>query len=83
MERGRFFMSRIRLNKPKDIRREVERRKVNQVNEDDNLTIGEKVKIITPLLNTSLRAMQQIEVIERLERIENYIQEQKGDGSSG
>jgi hypothetical protein len=69
-------MSRIRLNKPKDIRREVER-KVNQVNEDDNLTIGEKVKIITPLLNTSLRAMQQIEVIERLERIENYIQEQK------
>ena len=70
----RTYKTQIRIVEPKDVRK-VAQRCINELMFDgDGMTVS-KAKAISTLLNTSLRAMEQAELLEKMESIENMMEE--------
>ncbi|MBG9841232.1 hypothetical protein ABE30_27515 [Bacillus tropicus] len=70
-------MKNIRLNKPRDVLRELNRH-INAVRNDEGMSVDQKARTIGYLSEKVIKAMQVGDIAERLERIEQIVNEREG-----
>ncbi len=67
------YKTKIRIVEPKDVRK-VAQRVINQLMQDGEMD-NAKARTISSLLNTSLKAMEQGELQEKLDKIEERLEQ--------
>lgn len=66
----------IRINRPQDIRRLLAAM-INEVKNSDDIPTEKKAQLIATLSNSTLRAIEQGDLLERMEKYEKELQQYK------
>ncbi|QIZ07632.1 hypothetical protein HFZ78_13545 [Priestia megaterium] len=72
---NRHFTKKIRINKPQDIRRMIAK-VINILLQDGEMTI-DKAKTIATLSNTALKSMELGDLADRMNKIEELLENQE------